>query len=94
MAEVIKLEIPVEQYKRLVKIVKCYETSRLKCRANAQRRLEKEREELVNKLKEANLESLIKKSKKREEPLIAPLSLEQFVVSDNAPIVVDSPQSE
>ncbi len=90
MNEVIELKVPLDIYKRLVKVVNSYESNRLKSRSIAQKKLDEEREAFNNQVRNAGLEKLVRKSRKKEEPLVKVLRIEDYVIG-NAPM--PSPRS-
>jgi hypothetical protein len=79
--DTVKLEIPRVEFERLCKMVSTYEKSRIKSREYAQKKNERDREEKNAKLMEAGLEELVKKSRKREEPLIKEMNLCNYIVN-------------
>ena len=81
LPSLVKLEIPRFEYERIVKIVNTYEKSRMRSRDYAQKKHDKAREEKNTKLVDAGLVEMVKHSKKREEPLVRRMNLDEYIVN-------------
>lgn len=80
--ETIKLEIPMTEFERLIKMVSNYEKSRMRSREYMQKKNEKDREEKNAKLIQAGLVEMVKTTRKRDEPLVKEMNLNEYIVSD------------
>jgi hypothetical protein len=78
--QTVKLEIPKSDYERLCKIVANYERSRIKSRENAQKKIEKEREEKKARFLQVGLDEFIKPQSKIREHHIKEMNLDEYIV--------------
>ncbi len=81
LPSIVTLEIPRAEYIRFCKIVNTYEKSRMRSREYAQKKHDKTREEKNSKLMEAGLVEMVKPSKKKEEPLLRLINMDEYIVS-------------
>lgn len=79
--EIKRIELPTEEYNRLLKIVKNYEKSRFRSAVYAKRKHDEARNVVETKLKEVGLEKMLKKRRDREEPIVKELKLENFLIT-------------